>query len=355
MGKNGKTQQGFVAIVATLMIMGILALLTVGFSYATRQAQRRTLDDQLNSQAFYAAESGVNDAIAELQLDPTISKNTCGGGSFPYNIDAAANIRYTCLLINSQVPSLVYDSVPVVGTDEPITTELTLPSAAGSIEIAWDSYQTGLPLPTAAYNGTNDVLAPATGWGNRVGMMRVDLVPISALDRASMVNNSYTFFLYPSTAASPTANNIGVANGSAGQGGTLAVQCNNPGTYRCVGYVRPSGLHTRYQVRLYAYYTTVRTQLIFRPNTNNTGSPLMIGGAQAMIDSTGEASGVFRRIQVRVPLNPVIGWHPESALVTADSICKRVVGAPPSGTGTGGSVVVMPGGASDPACEIFSP
>src|SRR5690349_2098676 len=54
-------QQGFVSIFAVLIIMSVLTLIAIGFSMVSRQAEKNTLDDQLNTQAFYAAESGIND------------------------------------------------------------------------------------------------------------------------------------------------------------------------------------------------------------------------------------------------------------------------------------------------------
>jgi len=47
---------------------------TSWLSNITRQAQRRTLDDQLNTQAFYAAESGINDAKPHFRLTQAIAR-----------------------------------------------------------------------------------------------------------------------------------------------------------------------------------------------------------------------------------------------------------------------------------------
>jgi hypothetical protein len=48
-----------------------------------------------------------------------------------------------------------------------------------------------------------------------------------------------------------------------------------------------------------------------------------ISGVQAMIDSTGKASDVLRRIQVRLPLVQTGGLLPGNALTSNSSICKR--------------------------------
>ena len=72
--RNSKINEaGFIAIFSVLVIMGILTLLTIGFSNVTRQAQKRALDDHLNTHAFYAAESGINIAKSK----PLVDKPDC--------------------------------------------------------------------------------------------------------------------------------------------------------------------------------------------------------------------------------------------------------------------------------------
>ena len=57
-------QRGFAAIVVALVLILVLSLLTIGFAELMRHEQRSALDKQLSSQAYYAAESGVNDAVS---------------------------------------------------------------------------------------------------------------------------------------------------------------------------------------------------------------------------------------------------------------------------------------------------
>ncbi len=353
------SQEGFVAIFATIMIMGIVTLLVVGFSYATRQAQRRALDDQLNTQAFYAAESGVNDAIRALEADPELSKTDCGPDmTFDnYDVDTELGISYTCLLIDSSLPSIRYDNVPVVSTDGPIVTDITLPAGgANSVRFYWDSRDTAHGPAPNNYTANQSFLTAAEWGGQQIGMLRIDLVPIGSLDKTAMANGTYTFYAYPNPGTSGGTASTSISSGPAGQGAVVAVPCNNTGGFRCGGSVTLTGAganQTAYAVRLQSYYNTVRAELEFMNSNDGTGPPLEIAGGQAVIDSTGQAAGVFRRIQVRVPLNAQVGRREASALVSADSLCKRIVGIPndsrismPSGIPPGGPSCPMPTGTS---------
>jgi hypothetical protein len=54
---------------------------------------------------------------------------------------------------------------------------------------------------------------------------------------------------------------------------------------------------------------------------NGEGGNIQLPGTQAVIDATGKANDVLRRIQVRVPLNADYSY-PEFGLETTNAICK---------------------------------
>src|SRR5689334_20404193 len=55
-------QAGMVAIMVMLILMLVISLIVLGFAQISRRNQRQSLDRQLSTQAFYAAETGINDA-----------------------------------------------------------------------------------------------------------------------------------------------------------------------------------------------------------------------------------------------------------------------------------------------------
>ncbi len=336
-GRGGET--GFVSIFSVIIIMAILALITIGFTNVTRRAQRNTLDNQQATQAFYAAESGVNDAkraiiaAREAPIPTDYNKTTCDGDptNFNYVLSADLAAGYTCVLVDSTPPSLVYDTVPVIGAGEPIVAPLRRDDG-GTVDtarITWDSPQ-GLadPIPATGMAGSNPILPDQAGWGNGVGMLRVDLVPITSLGRSDMVTNSYTVFLVPSTSGVTTDT---ISPGTAEQGRTIAVDCGTVAP-RCQVTLTLGAPSAEFRMRLTSYYQPTRIHGI---EILNGGTVVDTAGGQALIDSTGRSNDVFRRIQVRMPLNASPGLHVPFALLSAGDVCKRLIAAPPSGSSPG--------------------
>ena len=345
-------QDGLVAIFSVLMIMGILTLLTIGFTNITRQAQRRSLDDALKTQAYYAAEAGVNGIISNLSS--ISSQNTdCSthDGLVPFDIDTGRGIAISCLLVNPTPTNLEFGNVPEMGEGEPIIAEITSASgvAIDELQFEWDSQNPSDAIfnhtPLSTPPGGSPRLLAETAWGTNVGMVRVDLVPaaIDESDRAGLVNGSYTFYLYPTMSGSPGAA-IGVGPGPDNQAGTLSTQCTSTSGYRCMGYITPWTTYSSYYIRMYSYYNPVKVKIT--PFSGGTAVALRNG--QATIDATGKANDIYRRIQVRAPISSTTsGLHDPFAVFSGESICKRYIGVP------GNTRVEAPAAAgADPSCNI---
>lgn len=325
-----KDQRGMVAIFSVLVIMGILTLLTIGFSNITRQAQKRALDDHLNTQAFYAAESGISMAVKEIRDGQNESKESCkeGWDGFNYDVDAGAGIDISCLLVDLSLPDLVWSDVAVAGTGEPAVGFLQPESeSADSLSIEWDCDGQCDILDNSNLN-----LLPADQWGQSLGMLRVDLVPanIAPSDRGSLVAGSYSFYLYPREGG--TTNEMTVSPGIGGQGAALVTTCNSPGEYRCRANINLSAVSPSYYIRLQSFYNPVNV----RVRGIRSGAPLQLVNGQAVVDVTGRANDVYRRLQVRVPIFPnasyLTGRHETFAVFGADSICKKYRGVPAPGS-----------------------
>ena len=61
-----KDQSGVVSIVISIIIMVILSLIAISFARIMRQEQQQAYERQLHTQAYYAAESAVNDVRREI-------------------------------------------------------------------------------------------------------------------------------------------------------------------------------------------------------------------------------------------------------------------------------------------------
>lgn len=319
-------QNGFVAIFSVLIIMGILTLLTVGFTRVIRQAQFRTLNDHLNSQAFYAAESGVNMAASVLSPGVNSSKTQCQqGGTFNYVVDGVNNIAVSCLLIDDTPTSLEYSAIPVIGSGgEPPVSRLSTNNGDNVSEIVfnWDSHTGGGNIS----NRTSAEFLPIPSWATDVGVLRVDLVPDGQFNR-SVADSSYTFYLYPSTSGVVAGT---VNSGLGGQGQVIVADCDSPTPPRCTTSVTLNGFSSSsYYMRLSAYYNPLQAGVSV---VNGTSNALELKDGQVVVDSTGKANDVYRRIQVRLPIDPAAGsnngMHDVFSIFSGVSICKRYVGIP---------------------------
>lgn len=362
MDRNSR-QQGFVAIFSVMIIMGILTLLMIGFSNITRQAQRRALDDQLTTQAFYAAETGINRALALKDAGTLVDKTLCdnNNGTYDYTIDSATEVSISCLLIDTTPTSVASSSVPVIGTGEPFSSYFRS-NSGGPIRrlvISWDSPSSGAAFRSTGLSGSNVVLPPASGWDSggieTVGVLRIELVPGNSLNRNASVGNSYTFFLYPSTDSSADAT-LTVSTGTGSQGVAELVRCNatpNAAGARCWTTVTLDGTPSiAYYLRAVSYYNA--TQIDVAP-LNAANAPLEVRDSQALIDSTGRASDVSRRLQVRVSLHDNPGYHEPFSILSAHSLCKRFVAIP---SANGGSINNNPPNLSSgeqAVCNIGAP
>lgn len=329
-GDINQNQQGVVAIFSVLVIMGLLTLLTLGFSGMTRQAQRRALDDHLSSQAYYAAEAGVN--IATGIADPNLPNiSTCQGitdaslGARQRSLDIVADqgIEVTCLLINPTPSDLEFDKVPILGQGEPAfgLIESTVPSEnIETLDFYWDSTTMGAGIPSGFPS-----LIPSTTWGDNVGIMRVDLVAgNNVVDRATLTDSqSYSIYLYPSN-TTDTDMNITDENGLGGHGHLIRANCNGAGAYRCHASIDVTGAPV-YRVRMTSYYNESTAQVIAR---NASAAPMTLKHGQAEIDSTGKAGDVLRRIRVRIPLSFNKGLHEPFSIFGGQGICKQYISGP---------------------------
>lgn len=323
--KKNLNSEGIIAIFSVLIIMGILGLLTIGFSSIIRQAQKRTLDDHLSSQAFYAAESGINMAISKIQANPnTASKNECGPAPTEnYTIDNTNNISVSCLTINTTVGDIQNSKIDVKG----VVSEAELSGSADQIVIEWDSSDSlSKPIPDSYPE-----LLSKGGWGDKVGIIKIDLIPAagptaSDMSRFNLINNSYSFYLYPSQ--NPAS--VGPKTIYTDEDGTLIesfCETSSPDNdSRCQAIVNLEGSgagFNRYYLKQSSLYNNVASKISFR---DIGGSNLSITGSQAIIDSTGKANDILRRIRVRVPISEVGingTMYNTYAIFSGDRICKR--------------------------------
>jgi len=318
-------QAGIVSIMLTLVMMLVISLIVLGFAQISRRNQRQSLDRQLSTQAFYAAETGVNDArelivnaIAAAQAVPPKPDCTPGAGATAtfYNtlttgatLDAANSVKYTCVIVDPTPTTLSY----AVGLTSTIIPVISTTANITNIRLEFKSTDATATPTVGCPITASGVFSSTTSWACGYGVLRLDIVPTagSALTMAGLQSTTKTTFLVPfSSGGATTLDNASWNN-------RLGTQCTNTS---CILTI--TGLNSsQYHMRISAVY---KGMSLLVSATDSTGASLSLSGAQAIIDATGKAQDVLRRIQVHVPLTASSqNLLSDYALQSNDSFCKR--------------------------------
>ena len=317
---------GFVSIIVCMIIMTILSLITIGFAQIMAREQRQALDRQLSSQAFYAAESGVNDALINIGgYNPSIC-------SPAYSISADDSVRNTCITASNVVPDIPVQQVTPNLNDPRVFPIRTTPSLPATLSITWSASST--PYGATYFRPGNIDLPAQAGWGANTGALKVYLIPFSNnMSRKGLISAMGELVLIPNNAGGAPTIAYSDFSGSANYGLVRSVGCDG-GTNSCTAYI--NGLPAYDD--LYLVVTSLyQTNNILIDATDSSNGSLNFNGVQAIVDSTGKTSDVVRRIQIRQPLLDSF-TIPAGALQATDpeGICKLLTASPsPTGSSAG--------------------
>lgn len=326
---NRSKEAGMVAIMVTLILMIVISLLVLGFAQLSRRNQRQALDRQLSTQAFYAAETGVNDA-AEL-IDAAVSGGTVipkkpdcastGGGfysSLSSVLDATKKVEYTCVLVDPSPMTLSYSDIATNSTVMPL---IATSGNINDITITWQSKDsTSTPADNCPTSKTNNFspTSPPTSWPCGYGVLRFDLVPTagSALSLSGLQSNMMTTFVMPLRPGSSGADTSPIDYAPGGTRNLVGIVCSNTS---CSLNIR-NLTQSQYYLRVSSLYKAVSLQV----SAAAGGTAVSLQGAQAVVDVTGKAQDVLRRIQVRIPLiASSSNQQSDYAIQSNDALCKR--------------------------------
>ena len=118
-------ESGAISMIVTILIMLLISLIVLAMSQNADTERRQSLDRQLSDQAYYNAESGVNDLIQYLYENPSAGvdhKDDCNLKQDPWfatrNGDSKGSIdgtdgvnKYSCLLYDKAPKTLVFDDI----------------------------------------------------------------------------------------------------------------------------------------------------------------------------------------------------------------------------------------------------
>ncbi|MBI5906757.1 hypothetical protein HY857_01745 [Candidatus Saccharibacteria bacterium] len=223
-------QQGIVSIMVVSILVILISLVTIGFARLMNRETREALDKQLGVQSYYAAESGVNDAISYINQkkgsgdikDADLTTCDDSRSKLNFNLSDATekgNAQYSCVLIDTEPAALIYNikagQSKVFSFDQ---------EKLASILISWQKDGTS---PSDNYRpvGKRD-FTPVSAWVDSAGRpatgaLKVSIYPVMLQyntggssgnppvpldDRVLTARNARTFFLYPDQVASADKN-----------------------------------------------------------------------------------------------------------------------------------------------------
>jgi hypothetical protein len=342
-------ESGLVSFFVTIIIMIVLSLIVLGFSSISRREEQASLNRMLSTEAFYAAESGVNDAYAivanvvssggnsTLGAIPSETQSCTVDDPDPNNpspppyisgnsnqLNPITNTKYSCLLVNPNPSALHFTPSP----GQAIVT--TILSADPSNPISKVDLNYSISGQDSAcgylnYAGTNKVFPPLAQWPTDCPpVLRIDLVrtnTAAGFSLSDLQSGTRSFFVYPSNGTAPSS----TLNFGAAVNGTLYYSnCSSTCDFNITG-LNADGKNYPYFIRILSIYGS-------KPTYNFTGfssggTQQEFSGAQLQIDSTGIAQTVLRRIQVNVStsINSSEIPTPNYVIQTNSTVCKRLV------------------------------
>jgi Tfp pilus assembly protein PilX len=356
--KTAKNEQGFASVVVALTLIIVLALLTVAFAQLARREQQNALDKQLAIQAYYAAETGVNDIVDHLKDFPYgTNANQCldnstldtkigvtSAGQHAKDVNNNTGVSYSCVLLDKKPFDLKIDDI---SPDQGQYSTFTASGVIKSMTIEWTS---GDGVGTFVANQASTKFQPKANW-SYPAVVQFTLTPINNLTRSNLINNSYTAYLYPESKTGPSPGpSVNYAPANSGQ--IVSGKCDINNAYNCSVTINnlDSLGSSKFLFHLVTYYDAKTNIRVTATDVNSNPVTVL---DQASIDVTGKARNVVKRIQVRVRTNPTNGQAqptpilPDYAL-EAQNICKRIWAAPVTGENPPGSQYKYPGSPPSP-------
>lgn len=349
-------QQGAVSLLSVVIFATIITVVIAAYIHSAINQQNEASNYDFGTRAYYSAESGVQDAIRGIRTDTELKTNgqdTCqpltngdsiaqtpgqiGGNDF--------GLGYTCQLMDlrpKQVTGTVGDQLNTTLRLNPVN-----PSGQYNAVINWSKTDSAAAEELQGRTDTSKAFYPRDRWKNDSNtaihpVMRVSVIsiPKASFNRGAIKQN--VFFLNPVSGVPGGNTNADFSQAQAGSQDPAVIvtnsECRSNKTtafngYSCERTIRLVGYDfAAYNVylRMHSVYgeTGFRVTLI----KNSDSRPVELANTQAVIDVTGKASNVYRRVQQTVPIDGGVStdtW-PDASLVAGDGICKlfKVGGVP---------------------------
>ena len=377
--RTRKYQRGAVSLFSVIFAMLLMTIITTSFLRIMIADQVESTNNDLAQSAYDSAQAGVEDAKRALiwyankcktgeaacnNAEDVVSSTTCNeaiintnsgsawsgsGGEIKVqqstqvdesgnSVDQALDQAYTCVTLQLNTD----DYVSAVNENESIIVPLQGTSSFDTVTIQWYSQDDLSTAGGTAKLGTSTQLKMAKTWPtDRPSVLRTQLMQVGSSFKLSdfdsvtsdSKSDANTVFLYPTTDGVNSTSFVARDSRSRTEASSLGfsplptkcVSSIPSGGYSCsmtlalptaVGESSRSTSTTTY-LRLTSLYTSAHVRITL-------GNNAKFNGVQPIVDSTGRANDVFRRVQSRVNLYDTSGFpYPDGAIDVSSNLCKN--------------------------------
>ena len=330
-----KNQSGIASMVVVILIMTLLTLIVISMTKNSNREQQQALDRQLSTQAFYAAESGINDT-KDYIVNPAggprpNKKDDCEGlgtangtgNQFPgknAQVGDFENTKYTCVLYNRTPTELRYFPVDVR------TPTITPIEDAGGITI------NTLTFKWNQQGGGNNFAGCNLGSGIpkqipsdcEAGMIRIELSDPASTNRQELINSTFVVYVKPSLSGSLNFSYDDAFGDINKQGAVTTGRCTTGGNCSItITSIEKDKLYLNLKSIYKLNDVTITGEI--NHSRPQTGTSILFRDAQMMVDSTGQAGDILKRVQVMVNLTDFdSGFMHDFAVQTSSDLCKKL-------------------------------
>lgn len=338
MSQSNMNQRGAVSIITVVIFATIITIVIGVYARITVGQQRESVTYDLGTRAYFAAESGVQDAIRAINAGEVAARNEnfCtplkdgSGVDASGKFDTNGNRGYSCQLIST-------NPVDITGKLNPQIAQMVIEPKSPdpgnySLEISWSPYDTQLggnilvPRPSAS-----KLFPTLSAWSNSSARQTHPLLRVAAIQHPQGTFSSdqiaqSVFFLNPTPTAdaAPT-----ITNNQSAESVITNASCQDASQaspdYGCKQTINISGTTffstNKLYLRLASIYGSTKFQVVLKKGTDRVA----LVNSQAQVDVTGYAGDVLRRVRQKVPVG--FGYLEDlsldAALVGGEKICKN--------------------------------
>lgn len=343
-------QNGGVSLFIVIFTALIVTIITISFTKFMISNQRQTSQNDLSQRAYNSAIGGVEDAKRVLvryaeeckansaactTMRQTIDKQSCDTVSqIISNSDKEVQIgaevqnqAYTCVKIQTNTPNYQLS----LAKDQSAVVPLKSASDFNAIRITWFKKPKTVVDDNVNYYQQGAVSLPQESqWQpDMPPILRAQLIP-GSVAISSLDSNARTAFLYPidggggsvdlnsdqrrasgAKTSPPQLANCATTYSSASTAGVCKVTLSLPK----IGATRDT--KSAYLQLAALYNATDVTIELLKDNT-----VVNFDGVQPLVDSTGRADDLFRRVEARIKIGGVALPYPDATINVKGNFCK---------------------------------